>query len=235
MTPFQNPTIYLGNLRIDEPITAVTNLLFAGLCLFAFLNTKEQKQFIGPNLYRWFFLGIGLSAVIAAFIGHGFLYYFGFKAKIYGWEANVLGVAFAQTAAIYHTKSSIKQSLFKPLLILNYIQIGCAIILTYTIFSFLVVEIHSAISLLFIVCVLEGIHYKKTKSKLSKYMLIGVGVTILAVLVHLLKLAVSVWFNHLDLSHIILCGSMYYFYKGVKLYSTKQSINHDNTSSAQKS
>ena len=120
-------------------------------------------------------------------------------------------------------------------MILNYIQIASAIVLTYTIFSFLVVEIHAAMSLLFIVCVLEGIHYKKTKSELSKYMLIGVGVTVLAVLVHLFKLALSVWFNHLDLSHIVLCGSMYYFYKGVKLYSTKQSINHDNTSSAQKS
>jgi hypothetical protein len=235
MTPFQNPTIYIGGLRIDEPITAATNLLFVGICLFAFLNTKEQKQFIGPNLYRWFFLAIGLSAFIAAFIGHGFLYYFGFKAKIYGWEANVLGVAFAQTAAIYHAKPSIKQSLFKPLLILNYIQIAGAIVLTYTIFSFLVVEIHAAMSLLLIVCVLEGIHYKKTKSELSKYVLIGVGVTVLAVLVHLFKLALSVWFNHLDLSHIVLCGSIYYFYKGVKLYSTKQSINHDNTSSAQKS
>lgn len=232
INPYQNPPIYIGDLKIDEPITAVTNLMFAGLCLFAFLNTREQRHFIGPNLYRWFFLAIGLSAVIAAFIGHGFLYYFGFKAKIYGWEANVIGVAFAQTAAIYHTKSSIKESIFKPLLIINYIQIGCALVLTYTIFSFIVVEIHAAISLLLIVCVLEGIHYKKTKSILSKYMLIGVGVTILAVLVHLFKLAISVWFNHLDLSHIIMCGSIVCFYRGVKLNTNSKPINHDHTPSA---
>ena len=234
MTPFQNPTIYLGNLRIDEPVTAIANLMFAGLCLFAFLNTKEQRHFIGPNLYRWFILAIGLSAVIAAFIGHGFLYHFGFGAKIYGWEANVIGVAFAQTAAIYHTKPSIKESVFKILLIVNYIQIAIALILTYTIFSFVVVEIHSAISLLLIVCVLEGMHYKRTKSVLSKYMLIGVGVTVLAVIVHVCKLAISVWFNHLDLSHIIMCGSIYCFYRGVKLNTNSKSINHDHTSSTQK-
>lgn len=235
MTPFQNPTIYLGNLRIDEPITAFTNLIFVALCLFAFLNTKEQRHFIGPNLYRWFFLAIGLSALIAAFIGHAFLYHFGFGAKIYGWEANVIGVAFAQTAAIYHSKHSIKESVFKILLIVNYIQIGCAMILTYTVFSFIVVEVHSAISLLFIVCVLEGIHYKKTKSVLSKYMLIGVGVTVLAVIVHVFKIAASVWFNHLDLSHIIMCGSILCFYRGVKLNTNSKSINHDHTPSAQKS
>src|SRR4028119_2022178 len=102
MTPYQNPTIYLGSLRVDEPITSFTNLIFAGVCLYAFLNTKEQKHFTGPNLYRWFFLAIGLSAVIAAFIGHSFLYHFGFKAKIVGWEANVIGVSVAQTAAVFH-------------------------------------------------------------------------------------------------------------------------------------
>ena len=234
MNPYQNPTIYIGNLRIDEPITAVTNLIFAGLCLFAFLNTKEQRYFVGPNLYRWFILAIGVSAVIAAFIGHGFLYYFGLQAKIYGWEANVIGVAFAQTAAIYHTRPSIKESLFKQLLIISYVQIGCALILTYAIFSFVVVEINSAISLLLIVSLLEGIHYKKTKSVLSKYMLIGVGVTILAVLVHIFKLAISVWFNHLDLSHIIMCGSIYCFYRGVKLNTNSKSINYDNSPSTQK-
>jgi hypothetical protein len=234
MTPFQNPTIYIGDLRIDEPITALTNLIFVGVCFFAFINTKEQKHFIGPNLYRWFFLSIGLSAVIASFIGHAFLYHFGFKAKIYGWEANIIGVAFAQTAAIYHTRPSIKESLFKILLIINYIQIGIALILTYIIHSFIVVEIHSAISLLLIVSVLEAIHYKNTKSALSKYILIGVGVTVLAVLVHVFKLVISVWFNHLDLSHIIMCGSIYCFYRGVKLNTNNKSIYHDNTSSSQK-
>ncbi|MES2565792.1 MAG: hypothetical protein V4565_02930 [Bacteroidota bacterium] len=232
MTPFQNPTIYLGDLRIDEPVTAFTNLMFVAMCLFAFLNTKEQRHFIGPNLYRWFFLAIGLSALIAAFIGHAFLYHFGFGAKIYGWEANILGVAFAQTAAIYHTRPSIKESVFKTLLIVSYIQIAVAMVLTYTVFSFIVVEIHSAISLLFIVCVLEGIHYKNTRSILSKYMLIGVGVTVFAVIVHVFKLAISVWFNHLDLSHIIMCGSIYCFYRGVKLNTNSKSISHDHKLSA---
>ena len=41
MTPFQNPTIHIGDLRIDEPITTLTDLLFIGVCFFAFFKTKN--------------------------------------------------------------------------------------------------------------------------------------------------------------------------------------------------
>ena len=216
MIPFQNPTIYIGGLRIDEPVTTLTDFLFAGVCIYAFLNTKEQKPFIGPNLYRWFFLATGISTIISAVIGHAFLYHFGFGAKIVGWEANVLGASIAPFAAIHHTRSSITETTFKRLLIINYIEVALALILTAYFFTFIVVEVHSAYSLLAMVMVLEICHYKKTKSVLSKQMLIGIGIAVLAVLVHIFKLAASVWFNHMDLSHIIMCISLYTMYRGLK-------------------
>ena len=218
INPYQNPSIYIGNLRVDEPVTSITNIIFAAICLFAFIHTKNQKRYLAVNIYRWFILAIGFSAVVAAFIGHAFLYRFGFSAKIYGWEANVLGVAIAQTASVYHFRQFVKPPFFKILLIANYIEILIAFILTYTIFTFTVVEVHSAIGLLLFVSLLECIIYKKTKSALSKYMLLGVGVVVLTVFVHVFKLAVSVWFNHLDLSHLLMCISIYFFYKGIKLY-----------------
>lgn len=216
MVPFQNPSVYPGGLRIDEPITTLTDFLFAAVCLFAYFNTKEHSHLKGPNLYRWFFLGTGISAIISALMGHAFLYRFGFGAKIIGWEANALGASVAQFAAIYHTRSSITDTSFKRLLLVNYVEVILALVLTAVIFSFVVVEIHTAYGLLGMVTVLEIIHYKKTDSVLSRNMLIGVGIAVLAVLVHIFKLAISVWFNHLDLSHIIMCIAMYVMYRGVK-------------------
>lgn len=216
MVPFQNPSVYIGGLRIDEPVTTLTDFLFAGICLFAYFNTREHGHLKGPNLYRWFFLGTGVSTLISAVIGHAFLYRFGFGAKIIGWEANVLGASMAQFAAIYHTKNSISEHSFKRLLIFNYLEVPLAVILTAVIFSFVVVEIHTAYGLLGMVTVLEMRHYKKTGSVLSRNMLIGVGIAVLAVLVHIFKLACSVWFNHMDLSHIIMCIAMYVMYRGVK-------------------
>lgn len=215
MVPFQNPTIYIGSLRIDEPVTTLTDFLFAAVCIFAFLNTKEQKPFTGPNLYRWFFFATGISTIISAIVGHAFLYFFG--SKILGWETNVLAASIAPFAAIHHTRSSITETVFKRLILINYIEVALALILTAYFFTFIVVEVHSAYSLLAMVTVLELRHYKKTHSVLSKHMLMGVGIAILAVLVHVFKLAASVWFNHMDLSHIIMCISLYTMYRGLKL------------------
>lgn len=216
MVPFQNPSVYIGGLRIDEPITTLTDFLFAAVCLFAYFNTKEHSHLKGPNLYRWFFFGTGISALISALMGHAFLYRFGFGAKIIGWEANAIGASVAQFAAMYHARSSISEITFKRLLLINYLEVIAALVLTAIIFSFVVVEIHTAYGLLGMVTVLESIHYKKTRSVLSRNMLIGVGIAVLAVLVHIFKLAISVWFNHLDLSHIIMCIAMYMMYRGVK-------------------
>ena len=101
---------------------------------------------------------------------------------------------------------------------MNSFEICLALVLVFVVFSFVIVEVHSAIGLICSVTVLEYINYKRTKSVLSKYMIFGVGIAVLAVLCHIFKLAISVWFNHMDLSHMIIALSVYTMYKGVALY-----------------
>ena len=222
MVPFQNPTIYIGDLRIDEPITTLTDMLFIGLCFFAFFKTKDVTSDKALNLYRWFFLLTGVSTIVAAFVGHTFLYYFGQEAKIYGWFTGLFGTSFAQFAALYHTRNSISKSLFKTLIVICSIEVVAAFVSVFAFWSFVVVEVHSAFGLVLIVTILENIHYKKTKSQLSLFMIYGVGVAVLAVLCHVFKLAFSVWFNHMDLSHIFMAISMYLMYKGASLYQSSE-------------
>lgn len=216
MIPFQNPTIYIGGLRIDEPITTLTDFLFAGVCFYAFFKTAAFSANKGVNLYRWFFLLTGVSTLIAALIGHAFLYYFGWEAKIYGWITGIISVSFAQFAVLYHTRKSIGETVFKTLFAIGIVEIIAAFVMTFVIYSFVAVEIHTAYVLVANVTVLEYIHYKKTGSLLSKYLMYGVGMAVMAVMCHVFKLAISVWFNHLDLSHIFMSASMYVMYRGVK-------------------
>lgn len=225
MTPFQNPTIYLGGLRIDEPITTLTDFLFIGMCFYAFFKTKHLSVFKGINLYRWFFLLTGFSSLVAALIGHAFLYYFGWEAKIYGWVTGIISISFSQFAALHHTRSSISPAAFKAFRIANYIEIITVSILLFVVYSFAIVEIHTAYSLVINVTILECIHYKKTKSLVSKNMIIGVGIAVLAVMCHIFKIAFSVWFNHLDLSHIFMALSMYMMYKAISSYQSEKT-NH---------
>lgn len=222
MTSYQNPTIYLAGLRIDEPITTLTDLLFVGVCFFAFFKTRNISKDKGLNLYRWFFLLTGASTIVAALIGHTFLYYFGADAKIYGWFTGLFGTSIAQFAALYHARNSISSAVFKTLFIVCVLEVIAAFILVFVVWSFVIVEIHSAFALVLIVTILEYINYSKTKSVLSLYMIYGVGVAILAVFCHVFKLAFSVWFNHMDLSHIFMALSMYLMYKGASLYQSSE-------------
>ena len=222
MTPFQNPTIYIGGLRIDEPITTLTDFLFIGVCFYGFYKTKAFSGYKEINLYRWFFLLTGFSSLVAAVIGHAFLYYFGWEAKIYGWITGIISVSFAQFAVLYHTRKTIGESVFKTLYIIDIIEVIAAFIMTFVMYSFTAVEIHTAYVLVINVTILEYIHYKKTGSLLSKYMMYGVGIAVIAVMCHVFKLAISVWFNHLDLSHIFMAASMYMMYKGVTKFKATE-------------
>jgi hypothetical protein len=215
MVPFQNPDIYIGSLKIQEPITVLTDVFVACVCVLAFIKTKTKKSTKGIQLYRWFFLTTGISTLVSAIIGHAFLYQWGFSAKIYGWVTGIISVAFGQYAALYHTKETFGEKKFNALFWINAFEICLALILVFVIFSFVVVEVHSAIALVLGVTILEYVHYKKTNSTLSKHMMIGVGIAVLAVLCHVFKLAISVWFNHLDLSHVIIAIAVYVMYIGV--------------------
>lgn len=224
MTPFQNPTIYIGDLRIDEPITTLTDLLFIGVCFFAFFKTKHVAHHTGPNIYRWFFLLTGASTLVAALVGHAFLYHFGIEAKIYGWVTGIFGTCLAQFGALYHTRKTIGETIFKTLLVICILEVITSVILTFVVWSFVVVEVHSAFVLVLMVTILESIHYKKTKSALSLNMIYGVGLAIVAVLCHVLKLAYSVWFNHADLSHIFMALSMFMMYRGVAKFKPEKEL-----------
>lgn len=229
MVPFQNPDIYIGALKIQEPITVLTDMLVAGVCVFAFIKTKTKQSTKGIQLYRWFFLTTGISTLVSAIIGHAFLYQWGFSAKIYGWVTGIVSVAFGQYAALYHTKETIGEKIFNILFWVNAFEICLALVLVFIVFKFEVVEVHSAVGLICSVTLLEYINYKRTKSVLSKYMMIGVGIAVLAVLCHVFKLAISVWFNHMDLSHIIIALSVYTMYKGVHDFIKSNNITSQTT------
>lgn len=218
MVPFQNPTIYIGSCRIDEPISSLTDIILSLICLYAYYKTKSLSIYTPINLYRFFFLFTGLSTLVAAIVGHAFLYHFGSKAKIIGWILGMIGASFAQFAAIYHTRKIIGELIFKRLIIINIVEIFVALLSVFIFFSFIAVEIHTAYCLLLNVVTLEFINYKRTKSKLSIYIIYGISLSIVAVVCFAFKLAFSVWFNHIDLSHVCMSVSMYIIYKGIASY-----------------
>lgn len=215
MIYLQNPSVELFGLRIDEPVTTFTDLLIAIVGIVAYKNTASDNNDRSLSLYRLFFLFTGISTLVAAFLGHAFAYKFGFEAKFAGWILGALGVAFAQFAVIFNTREIFSAKSFLVLILLNTIEIIAITVLVFVLKSFVIIEIHSAFGLVVMVTVLESINYYHTKSKLSKNMIYGVVLAIVAVICHIAKLAVSNWFNHLDISHLFMAAGLYVMYKGV--------------------
>ena len=53
-------------------------------------------------------------------------------------------------------------------------------------------------------------------------LIIGIGITVLAVVSHVAKLAISNWFNHMDLGHVLMAISLYVMYRGLQ---SEQKLN----------
>lgn len=215
--PLKNPSIFFGELRVDEPITTITDLIVASIGIWAFFKTNYRAQERHIVWYRWFFLITAISTIVSSLIGHAFNYYFGLEARIYGWMIGIASASCAQFAAVFHAKKIISDNRFKTIFWLCVIETIIAFVGTLLIYKFVVVEIHSAIALIVVLTSLEWNNYSKTKSVLSKYMMLGVLLCIVAVICHIAKLAISPWFNHMDLSHVFMAVAMYMMYTGVKL------------------
>lgn len=215
INPMQNPSIELFGIRVDEPITTGTDIVFALVGIVGFfklMNSANQKH---VSVYNYFFLGTGLSALVAGILGHAFLYRFGYEIKIVGWVAGILGTCFAQFGALFHVRKNLKPNVYKTLLWLCYAEVVLALIVVLVSPSFLVVIFHNIFGLLLMVTVLEWRNYIKTQSQLSKMMVLGVGIAVIAILFHTTKISISNWFNYMDISHVFMAVSLYVMVKGV--------------------
>jgi len=215
MNPLQNPSIELFGIRIDEPVTMLTDIIVALIGIWGYIKIASKNNPIHVKLYSYFFLGMAFSTLIAGIVGHGFFYKYGVDGKMWGWVFGIIGTGFAQFAALYHVKEQINKNIFNVLLITSYIEAITAMVILFYFKSFVVVELHAAFGLVGMVTVLEAINYFKTRSKLSLNMIIGVCFVCIAITVHISKISISKWFNYLDISHVFLGVAVYIMISGV--------------------
>lgn len=222
MIPFQNPSIEILGIRVDEPVTTVTDFIVALIGFMAYFKTVSGTNSRSVQLYRFFFLFTAISTLVAGLIGHAFAYYVGFEWRMVGWLFGIAGVTFAQYGALHHTRKSIGQSIFSTLKMVFILELIVIAFVLAMYRSFAVVEIQAAVGLVLIVATLEAIHYSKTRSEFSIKLMFGIGLTILAVICHVGKLAVSNWFNHMDLGHVLMALALFIMFKGLQ---SEQKLN----------
>lgn len=215
MDNYTQPSIFIGNLRIDEPVTTFTDLLVTAVCFYAYFRLRKTPPGSRMQLYlMYYFLTMGLATALGGLIGHAFLYTLTFKWKLPGWLMSMFSVALVERASILYAKPIINKRLGSFFGILNIVELATFVILAFSTLNFFFVEAHSAYGLLVVVAGFHGFVFYKQRTKGSKLFLYAVVVSAISALIFMNKWGLHPFFNHYDISHTLMAISAFIFYKG---------------------
>jgi hypothetical protein len=214
---FPQPSIHLLGLRVDEPMTVLTDFFVTAACFIAYFRLRAMKL-PGNSMmfFRSYFLLMGCATMLGGLFGHAFLYAFSFAWKLPGWITSMFSVAAIERSAIEHAKPLIDRRVGKFFLALNILELLTIMTITISSMNFRWVEFHSGYGLLAIVTPFHLYVYYKTRDKGSLTVVAAVGIASLAALTFMNRIAIHTWFNHLDISHVLMTIAAVVFYLGAK-------------------
>lgn len=214
--PFQNPTIHFLGIRIDEPITTITDLILVGMLFYYFwrLHKVGNKPGNIDAFLKYFFLTMGIATLSVALLGHGFKYLFNKWWKLPGWELSMVAMVLLQRSAIFYAKPLIHEKLGKFFSVMNLIEVILFMIALAIFLDFYWVVGHSGYGFLVVVGGFNLFTFIKTRSKASFWMLMGVVAAAGVGASYVFTLAIDEWFNHLDLAHIFMMIAAFFVFKG---------------------
>jgi hypothetical protein len=211
------PDIIVNGLRIGEPVIALTGLLVALICFYAWQRLGRIESPSEPlKLSRLFFLFTGLSTFIGGLVGHAFLYALPFEYKLPGWISGMIAVSALEQAAIVQAQWILGQRMVKMLSWINIVELTLALWLISSSLWFPVVEIHSAFGFLLIVAPLQWLIWRKSGAKGSTDILLGILLLIGAVVAHIFKISMGPWFSFFDFAHLFMGAAMWKIMTGAE-------------------
>jgi len=216
--PYQNPSIDVFGIRVDEPVTMITDVLVSIVCFYAYfkLNKLELKSRV-YTYYRYFFILMGVATFLGGVIGHSFNYALSVYWKIPGWYISMIAIALVERASILYSIKLIEKKYATFFTWLNLVELTFFMVVSVITMNFYFVVGHSAYGIMVVVGGFQTYVYYRTRQKGSIYFMYAVFWSAMGAVVFLNKLAISVWFNHLDISHVLMAISAWYIYKGAML------------------
>ncbi len=210
------PSLEIAGIRIDEFSTTLTDILVALFCFYAaYVLQAYRKKHKSGSLLIWHFVFLGLGTFLGGVMGHGFLYALGMTGKLPGWLFSMISVLCLEGFVLEQLHRQVRPvwfNTFFSLILINFIVFA---LLAVSGLSFIWVEVHTVAGLLLFV---GGAGLWMIRKGRMKKMFIrfwqGIAAAFLAALVFVLKISLHRWFNHLDISHVFLGISAWYFYRG---------------------
>lgn len=213
--PFVQPSIEIYGIRVDEPVTMLTDLLVTVVCIYAFIRLSRIPVKNNVHFYlKFYFLSMGIATAVGGIFGHGFFYLFSFAWKLPGWLTSMVSVALLERAVILYARKLIHPFLGKLFAWLNVIELAIFVTITFITLDFFFVEVHAAYGLLIVTTGFSLIVFIKTRNKGSRTFLVAVAFSSVSALIFMNEWGIGPWFNHFDISHLLMAASAWFFYKG---------------------
>ena len=167
--------------------------------------------------FKFYFLTLGLGATFGGLFGHAFLYTLPENWKLIGWVFTLISVALIAHALLELAKPLVKPWFTRWMGRINLLIFAFALFYTLWTLAFSTVKIYSIFGLVIVVGSLSYYIYKKTRKRGVVIMMAALGIGFISALVFSFEWGLSPWFNHSDISHVILSFSAFGMYKGVAL------------------
>lgn len=225
---FPQPSIHILGIRIDEPVTTLTDLLVSAVCFTAFFKIRAAKLTGNAQLFfKAYFLLMGIATFFGGVMGHAFLYLFSFAWKLPGWILSMVSVASIERSAIEQAKPLVDRRVGRFFLGLNIVELLAIMTITIATLNFKWVEFHSGYGLLAVVLPFHLYIYYRTRDKGSGIIIIAVLIACTAALFFMNKVSAHTWFNYLDISHTIMAVGAYVFMRGALVMKKHEEVSRE--------
>lgn len=212
----QNPDIFIFGLRIQEPITTLTDIFVTLVCFYAVAQTwKKLESGSLRNYFSFYFLLMGLSTLFGGICGHAFQYELGLIGKLPGWLISTAAILLFELATIKLAKPIMNKAFSKALFALVILEFVVSFVLIAKTQDLKFVQFHATFGMLIISTSFHSILAFKKLNMGSKYILAGVGVSAIMAIIFNQQIAISQWFNHMDIAHVLMGVTILLFLKGV--------------------
>ncbi len=223
----EQPSIQILGFTLQEPVTVLTDILVALVCIYAFYKIKNiPSNHPLKKPFMWYFLLSGIGTFIAAFLGHGLQYVVGHSGKLPGWIITMIAVFIFENISIGQAGFLFSSFWKKAIRYFIYLKLIISLPLVIYYQHFTIVQIFIGIGLLCIVGLINAIIYSKAKSESARWILIGIACLIGAAIIFAGKISISQWFNHHDIGHLFMGASAYCHYIAARKLIPNTSRNY---------
>lgn len=215
----------IGSLRFDELSSLLTDLAVALIAAYAaYQLAKIPGEQGGKKLLLVHFICLSLATFFGGLLGHSLLHATGPYGKLPGWLFSIASVFALEIFVLRIGASVVKQRGYTLSYALSAALVISCTILTIISLKFFWVMLHTVYGLLLLTGIYAIILIRKKRfARTFRWFWAGIGATLLAGFVFIMKLSPWDLLSSMNLSHVILGFSAWFFYLGGKYFLNETS------------